>query len=182
MSTTEKLYEAAADYGKIRSIIAAIIVTIIGVIAISVGVYFIRSKDSYDKEVLGLVQESICNQITKKDSKGNRTIQYECNINVLYKVDNKEYTKSFIVTQSNQIAKNSNIELEYDSTNLEDVRIKQIKNKYIGSGSIVIATIVIVIAWLVVFFTQKSKTFSAVTGSLGFASDASTVARNIFRK
>ena len=182
MVSSETIYEAASEYGKIRSIIGAVIATVIGVIAISVGVYFIQAKDTYDSQIIGLVQESVCNQIINTDSKGNKTIQYDCNINVLYKVNNKEYTKSLVVRQSNQIAKNSNIDLEYVSANPEDIRVKQIKSKYIGSASVIIAIIVIAIAWLFVFFTQKSKTFSAATGAFGFASDASGVARNIFRK
>ena len=181
MVSSESIYEAASEYGKIRSILGAIVGTIAGVIAISIGIYFIQAKDNYDGLVIGIVQESICNQITLTDSKGNRTIQYDCNLTVSYKVNDKEYIKPFVIRKNTQIVKNSNLELEFVSSNPEDVRVKQIKSKYIGSASIIIATIVIVLAWLFVFFTQKSKTFSAATGAFGFASDASSVARNIFR-
>lgn len=182
MVSSETLYEAASEYGKIRSIFGAIIATIIGVIAISVGIYFIQTKELYDTEVLGLVQESTCNQIINTDSKGRRTTQYECTVTVNYKVNNNDYIKTLVVRQQNQIPKNSNLSLEYVSTNPDDVRVKQIKMKYIGSGSVSIAIIVIVIAWLMVYLTQKSKTFSAATGALGFASDTSSVVSNIFRK
>lgn len=179
--TSEKIYDAAAEYGKIRSIVVGVIGTIIGLIAISIGIYLIKQKDNHDSEVIGNVLESTCNKITRTDSKNNTITEFECSVEVLYKVNDKEYKKNLIVRKPNRVVKNSNLELEYVSSNPEDVRIKQIKSKYLGSGSIVVAVLVICILWLIVFFTQKSKTFSAATGALGFASDTSSVVKNIFR-
>jgi hypothetical protein len=181
-SVSDTVYNAASEYGKIRSIIGGVIATIIGVIAISVGVYLIQQKDNYDSSIIANVVDASCVAVTTYDSKNKPITQYDCNVSVSYKVNNKDYTKSLQIKQNNQIVKNSNLEIEYVSSNPEDIRVKQFKSKYLGSGSIVIAILVIGVAWLVVYFTQKSKTFSAATGALGFASDTSGVIKNIFRK
>jgi len=174
----EKIADVASKYGKIRAIFGAIVGTIFGLIFLGIGIFLITRKDNYDKETLGTVLKSECKQEIIDIRKN--TIQFNCNIEVTYTINDIVYTRSFFISQNKPININDNIELQYISSNPNNVRIKQFKSKYLGSGSISIAIIITIIVWISVWLTQKSKIYSTVTGSLGLASDISNVTKNIF--
>jgi hypothetical protein len=186
-SSTDKLIDIASEYGKIRAIIGAVIGSIIALIILSVGIFMVAKKDPYDTDINGTITKSTCTQKqikSKTSSSGIRsttTYILECILEVSYVVNNTTYTKTFVKTENNPQNVGSLIELQYISQNPNNVRLKEIKSKYLGFGSITSAVLLIVIVWMAVYFTQKSKYFSATTGSLSFASDASGIIKNFIK-
>jgi hypothetical protein len=180
--TGENVYEAASMYGQAKSIMAAFFGSVIGLILLGIGIYFVTKKDSFDKDVIGVLDEATCTSFTITRNGKNET-NYKCDLTISYTINSTKYTKQMVLDSSpNPYNKGNSIDLEYNSSNPNDFRLKEIKKSYLGSGSIVVAILIVVGVWLSFWLTRTNKTYAAATGALGFASDTSGVVNKIFRK
>jgi hypothetical protein len=176
-----KIYEGVAEYGKIRALIASLVVTFIGIIGIVIGLYLILKKESYDTTITGTVTKSVCKPAVIMTSKNKPTNVNNCDINVSYVVAGKTYEKSFVSQQSSTISVGSSMDIDYESVNPTNARIHEFNKKYIGFIIITTVTFILAISWVSYYFTRKSTAYAAATGSMGLGSDVLSIGRSITR-
>ena len=82
-----EVYSGMAEYGKIRSGISLVFVTIIALVFIIIGGYLAFRKETYTRKVSGKIEKSECTVVTRGDKKS-----YNCSLDIKYKVNDKEYT------------------------------------------------------------------------------------------
>lgn len=180
-SVGNKIYEGAAEYGKIRALISSLVVTFIAIIGIVIGLYLIFKKESYDATIAGTVTKSVCKPVVIRTSQNKPANANDCDINVSYVVSGKTYEKSFVSQQSSIISVGSSMDIDYESANPINARIHEFNKKYIGFIIITIVTFILVISWVSYYLTSKSTAYAAATGSVGLVSDVTSIGRNYNR-
>jgi hypothetical protein len=150
---------ALSTYGRINSILSSIFVGVIGIIFISIAIYFI-TKPKREGQADGKVV-----QIYKDKNNNN-------NIKVLFNVGKQVY---YFQTQSN-LGLNDKVDVVYNVKNPTDARLSTgMSNKTIGFIILVIAILAMGITFTITYFTMKSKKFAAVEGGLDVAEQVSRI-------
>ena len=128
------VYDGLGTIGIISNIIKLITTFIISIILISIGYILIKA---YDNKITttGRFSDISCNSTKTADNK----IQYFCTGYVVYKIDDKQYTRDYSAPYT--IHNNQPIVVYYNPSNVEDFIIS--KNRYyIGVGMIGISILV----------------------------------------
>jgi hypothetical protein len=162
-----------ATYGRLKSFIGAIVATIVGILLISSSSSSMSlnmfQPIKYDNETYGNVTSISCTMP-----------QNICNIGVDYKVNSKMYNHFYNIKNKQNLTTNSGVIIEYSSIDPLNSQIKgtnanidignsaignQFSRSFILSSSISSIIIVIILAWLMVYLTNKNKTFAAFQGA-----------------
>lgn len=147
------IVNATATYGRVSAIITVVFVVIFGIIGVIAGIYLIRKKNPYTKNVLGtIISESPSIQ------------PGQCTASVSYSLNGNSLKRNITVTQCNY-KPGDTIKLQVDPSNPLDVREAQISGKVLGTAIILIAIIVVVFAVGNAYLVTKNKTIAAVEGT-----------------
>lgn len=166
-----EVYSGMAEYGKIRSGISLVFVTIIALVFIIIGGYLAFRKETYTRKVIGKIEKSECTVVTRGDKKS-----YNCSLEIKYKVNDKEYTLNTISESSTQYVVGNNIDVYVNEENHSDASI-QSGYKKIGWIMIGIALVIWIGTALHFYFSLKYKGFAAFTGASDVASAFSGMRR-----
>lgn len=177
MSVEKNIYTGMATYGRVRSIIGFIVGFIIAIIIFIVGIFLIKSKDKYTKNTIATIKKAKCEKTVIIKNRKSRT-KYDCMLDIKYTINNKDYENTLNVTNDHPYSENGTIEIQYNETDPLQIRQKSIPLKYVGSGSLSSAILLIIVVSLSLYFTLKYKAFAAVSGTVDAVSDISYIVRN----
>lgn len=153
-------YSGAADFGKFSAIIGAIIGTLIALFIGGIGVYFIIEGHRRTKNTTGTITESDCQTKTDESKTCKITVEYTSG------QPSKMCTQKFTVQDESQFTKGKKVQVFFDpkepcdSGSLETYE----DSVFIGSILIVVAGILILINWVVVYLVFEYKFFAAAEG------------------
>jgi hypothetical protein len=153
------VYEGLGTLGKISNIIKLVSTIIISIILIIIGYILIKAYDNKIK-TSGRFSDISCNSTITADNK----IQHLCSGYVVYKIDNKQYTRYYSAPYT--IHNNQEIVVYYNQSNEEDFIISN-NRYYIGIGMIGISIFILLatIVWTILSF--KYKPLAAMSGIRG---------------
>ncbi len=148
------------EFGRAMAISRAIIGTIVGVFIIGFGIYLLDKKNIYTKKIVGMITDASCQRMIE-----DKKIEYDCTLTVKYVINAKTYTSVLSDTLDSPLKKGQSIELMYDPTDPNKVRIDtSFPRKYFGWGAIIFGILAIVGVWLTVWVTRKSKMAALLEG------------------
>lgn len=171
--TGEKIFNSAADLGRLKTSIGLIISIIVSVILIIVAIYI--GSQPQRPSVVAFIEEADCKTYVVPTNNRNydNSIKNICTLKVLYEVNSIKYS-NFLTTRSDiHYAPKQNIEIEYDVNNPNNIFVKNLDNATQSKILIGLAILITGIAFVVNHITQKNEVFAAAQG-------ASTVV-NVFR-
>lgn len=170
-SALQNVYTGASDFGKFTSVISAVFSTLIGLVFIAVGIYLIIEDNARQTQIQGDVQSVNCpspegdnDDITP--SKGRP--ENDCLVNIQYKVDKKNFNKNFAVSSNTSLKQGDKVTLFVDPSNPKDnIVLGSNNNSETIAGLVLISAgaFIILVGWLIVYFSYKYKFFSAVEGT-----------------
>lgn len=162
-------YSGAADFGKFSAVVGAIFATLIALFIGGIGVYFIIEGLRRSKNTTGTIEESDCQTKTDESKTCKITVDYTSG------QPSKMCKQKFTVQDESKFTKGKKVQVFFDpkdpcdSGSLETYEDSVI----IGSILIVVAGIILLISWVVVYLTFKYKFFAAAEG-VGTVLDAFT--------
>jgi len=176
-------YSISASYGKFMAIGSFIFTVILFIIAIIVVNYFFYNKeDLYGEKIIkGKIKDSTCNRyITNSgDNKNSSTVNYDCNMNISYNIDNIEYEKkNFVINSTTYYNKDSMIDLRYNKNNPNDITEKTLSYDSLGNIILLIFFIIMFLSGINLIVVLMFKPAAAASG---IASLGGTVASGISR-
>ena len=163
----QDIYDSASDFGVFMALIGLISAVFFGIIMIIIALYLIFNRGKHSSEINAEVINSKCDMY--KDSKNK--MYKECNTEIKYKVENKEYTNT-ISTQTIQ-ENGSKVNVVYDPSNPNDSLFKTGWRKRFSYILLAIAVFIIVAAGIRYYIVKNFKIAAAATG---FGEGASMVA------
>lgn len=150
----DTVYSGAAYLGQIRTLIGAVISTIIGVMLIIGGIYMYFHVDPKVSEINGHV--TYCQGITQPDGK----ILYKCTVN--YVINEVKYTVFYYPSINTQ---GESVQVEYNPLKPSEATVKYgLSPKNLAIYLIIGGLALIAIGWFVHWLAYKFKFFSAIEG------------------
>lgn len=152
ISTGERVLDVAADYGRIKTLIISIILSVIFIIVSFFIVPILYKEEEYPNSVEGKVTSKNCT-----NNSNNNNVNNNCNISVQYTVNNKEYNKNFYISNYDG---SSTITVWYKTENPESSTVNRMSKK--GYAIILLVVLLITLcSWMIWYFSKKSKAFAA---------------------
>jgi len=141
-SVFEPAYETVATIGLIYKFIGAVITTIVCILAIILGIYFMRFHSEKTGKTTGFVKEVSCSKASNKS---------ECNGTIEYTVGGTKYSKNYTFTTTNP--KNDfALTVYYDPLYPDNFNVETY-TYYVGVGLTFVASLVMLLSW--VFFAMS---------------------------
>jgi len=153
--------DESANLGKTTSSISLIISIILGSVSLIVAIYFgLQKQKPY---VRALIKSSNCE--TDISTVNNKKVTtYRCLLKLAYTINNIDYINDLSVNSSTIYNPNSNIDIEYDELNPNNINLKWYDNSTYSSILMVIAIIVIVFSYANYYLVNQSKTYASLHG------------------
>jgi hypothetical protein len=147
-------YSGLATFGKIRTLVSAIIITIICIGLIIYGFIHMSDKKKLTNATYARITSIQCNE------------KNMCNMEVSYTLDGHTYTNKF--SQQNPQITASQIRIMFDPANPahSEVELMSSNTEWVIIG---VSAVVICIAWLAFYLSVKYKLFAAIEGGVGIA-------------
>lgn len=172
MQTTEILNTASSVAAKYAQFQAGIFL-FIAIIIFCVTTYFSyninKSTDVYgNNKIIGIVKDSQCTSYyaTKKSN----IPTYNCNFNILYNIDNKDYIKKMNTNEYTNYTNNKVVNLRYNPNDKNDITTITINNSNSNLSKIIftigIIFLIAAIIWLIVL--MRNPKFAAGVGFYSF--------------
>ena len=159
----EEIYSDTASFGRIMAIVGAVIATIIGIGMIIGGIIALHHITSLTAQIQGEVINknfSPCSATAE-----NNIVKYNCILNVKYTVNGKDYTQTLTTTNSNlNYNTGDSILIYYDPKNPSNSGLTSDTTKTLGYILLIAAPFVILLPWVWVYITKKSKIAAAAGG------------------
>jgi hypothetical protein len=104
-----------------------------------IGVFIYQSSNDYKGRTMAKINKATCDSVVVRD--GSRTKRnYNCELNLSYKVKDKEYTQDLTSSSSKFYREGTDVEIDYNTLNPELIKIHEFgQNKLMGIGSITVA-------------------------------------------
>ena len=119
-----ELYSDSASPGVIESYIG-LIIAVVGIILVIVAIYLFSVNQSNLVDETAEVVSATC--IPQTDPHGN--ITYDCNLDITYIVNAKEYTGKIVANSSTSYQTGESVDITYDSQDPFHVTAKQSRDK-----------------------------------------------------
>lgn len=156
MGAGSEVYSGLATFGKIQSVIGLFFLFFVVIILIIIGSVLLASESKY-KNTNSTVTDASCVQISNK---------YECDINLNYFIDGKEYNAPIKLNNlSSEIQKNTYVEIEYKSDSPTTIRKPNNTLSWVGWGLIMASILLLIIGIVSTFLTFRYKPYAAITGA-----------------
>lgn len=145
----------SASFGRVEALYSAIGATIICIpFLVFAGYEYFGVARKYSATVQGTVTAAKCSPSQKK---------YNCALTVSYSVAGTKYSAQVSKSSSEAYQVGDSIELHYQPSDPKQVSTESASMIALLIGGITL--IVLALAWVAVFFTQRSKAFAAGTGA-----------------
>jgi len=164
-STGEKIFDSAADLGRLKTSIGLIISIVVSAILVIVAIYI--GSQPQRPSTTAFIEEADCKTYVVPTNNRNydNNIKNICTLKVLYEVNSIKYS-NFLTTRSDiHYAPKQNIEIEYDTNNPNNISIKNLDNATQSKILVGVAILITGIAFVVNHITQKNKVFAAAQGA-----------------
>jgi hypothetical protein len=164
-SIGEKIFDSAADLGRLKTSIGLIISIVVSVILIIIAIYI--GNQPQRPSTTAFIEEADCKTdvVPTNNRNYDSSIKNICTLKVLYEVNSIKYRK-YITTRSDiHYAPKENIEIEYDVNDVEKIYIKNLDNATQSKILVVVAILITGVAFVVNYITQKNKVFAAAQGA-----------------
>jgi hypothetical protein len=165
---SSKIYSGLATYGKVTSIMSTIIATLISIPFIALGIYFLRKHNNYTTVSQGVVENVNCTEIVTPSTNTVTkmpNIQYDCTMNVKYDIKKTSYNVQTHTTNSAKYQNGQKIDVYVDPTNPTHISLNPVNYKMMGLLFIGIPVLILIIAYVSLYFTLKYKSVAAVSGA-----------------
>ena len=163
-STGEKIFDSAADLGRLKTSIGLIISIVVSVILIIVAIY-IGNQPQRPSTTAFIVEADCKTNVSPGYNNNINVYKNNCTLTVLYEVNSIKYSKEIVALSDILYAPKQNIEIEYDPNNPKNIFIKNLDNATQSKILVVIAILISGIAFVVNYITQKNKVFAAAQGA-----------------
>jgi hypothetical protein len=168
MGAGSAVYSGLAVYGRVRTIVSAVIVSLFCIAFLIGGIIAIRRKTKYTGKTNGTITSASCSPAQNNN--------YNCNITFNYQVSGKSYTASSTEVGS-QKAVGETIQVEYVPSSPNLAREAEMSNEKAGLMMIGFSLLGLLIAWGLVYASMKYKPFAAVEGAGGVAAGIANLVR-----
>lgn len=162
-----QVYNDSAAAGQIFSTFGLIMAVIIGIAMIIGGIVLILRKSKYTSQTIATVlSTSTCIPIYNN----NNNTQYQCTLDFTYTVNSQPYNvKGYIITSSVNYTSVSNyrFQIYYDPSNPTNFSITSDNMKVLGIILLIIALIMIGIAFFWFWASRKNKFIASGVGASG---------------
>lgn len=156
----DQIYTGVATFGVIMSDIKAVVGSIVGIIMIIIGIFFMFKKSFRTNTLVGTIKTSNCSEIIE-----NNNINYNCDFSVEYNINGKIQSKPFTDTNSyKKYTVNDTITLWYDPNNNTNIGIMSDNLHSLGIGLIILGIIIIIFSILLAYLSNKYKPVAAAEG------------------
>ena len=156
----QDIYDSASDFGVFMALIGLISAVFFGVIMIIIALYLIFDRGTHSSEINAEVVNSKCDMY--KDSKNK--MHKECNTEIKYTVENKEYVNT-VVTQTIQ-ANGAKVNIVYNPSNPGDSLFKTGWRK-IGAYILLATALFIIVAASIRYYIVKNFKIAAAATGIG---------------
>ena len=171
MNIGEQFIDFSASLGKTQSSINLIIGSIIGLVFLCIGIYLLSINQDNLVDTTATITASDCRSSFDR----NNTVRYNCNLDVNYMVNDKNYTGKLSTADNIPHVNQSIINITYDKTNPQSITVQQPRSRLVGrlwrldsvtSGIILIVICIIIIGltWANNYFAQTSQAYAASQG------------------
>ena len=171
------VYDGVAEYGKITSLIGAIITTVIGLIVFVIGIYIASKKSVLTRTAVGrivAINNDKCTFIPGDyDRNTHKTGEssWDCAITVSFEAaDRRSYTHTETTRSTRVYNVGDSITVYYNPSRPSSASLSSDDRRLIGAMMSCSALIVVTLAWLYVWFTRVNKVAAAVSGASSIAS------------
>lgn len=187
MGLGDDIYSGSASFGRIMSIIKAVIGTLVGIAMIIGGIFLVRSRTKYSEsttaKILNTDTDKVdCVRTGDQTGNSNDNDMWNCsNIKLSWTVggknyDNKNSPMSYTGSTNLEGYKNgASVNIYYDPSNPRDITIQRLPTHIFGWILLGLGILILISGWLWVLITQKSNFAAATSGvatTAGLISDA----------
>lgn len=164
-----EIYSGAADFGRVWTLLGAIVGTIIGIATIILGIYIITKKSWLSS--VGTITaingdpKGTCTQSGQNNQNGQTQQVYSCNIDIIYTFEGKNYTQTVYYSGNFQHYVGEHVNIYINPNNFSNISLDKNIPKFIGWIIIVIALLVMGGAWFWFWASQKYKFIAAAEGA-----------------
>ena len=159
-------YNTTALYGRYRTFISTVFVTLISIILIIESINMYNEEQIYKDTVLATINSSLCKVNYVKND-----MSYDCNLSVTYKKGTGIYRSQITTINSVKYNMGGIINITYNKDNISDIKIPV--NKLTKYVFFIIGIFLIILSWSMMYFVIKNKTYASIQGSLGLVNDIS---------
>jgi uncharacterized membrane protein len=155
MSLSNELVDDAVSYQKFKTSITSVIGVIISIVLIIAGLYFKFKEKSPETDAK--VTRAQCNQ---QFIPNNQTIVYNCNLDLKYTINNKEYTNKLMIDNAKfNYTEGNTLKINYDSSNPNS--ISEYTDNNTMSYLLIVGGVVLIIALGAnYYFVHKYKSYA----------------------
>jgi hypothetical protein len=154
----EKVVNFFAFIGKMEAIFDIILGIFVGIIFLCIAIYLFISTDVYDNHTKGTVQNSLCKKMFSKKDK------WDCSFNILYNIDNTEYLKNNVNTNSRiRYIDGNSIDLRYNPNNKNEITTTTWTNKTLAYLFLILSLLSIIVPICWYYFIKNNKNLAAVS-------------------
>jgi len=157
-------YDTTALYGRFRTFISTVFVTLISIILIIQSINMYNEEQIYKDTVVATINSSLCKVNYVKNDRS-----YDCDLSVSYKKGSGVYQSQITTINSIKYNMGSTINITYNKDNITDIKIPV--NKLTKYVFFIIAVFLIILSWSNLYFVIKNKTYASIQGSLGLVND-----------
>lgn len=159
-----KLYSGLGEFSLIYAAISLFFGILISIIFIIIALVIIFKKKVYTQVANATVTKSTCSTVS-----GNDIFTYKCDIDIEYKVAEKDYVASLSKTSNVKYEVGSKIEIYHELNNPENASTSKDSN-VVGYVLIPIALLIIAIVIVNFILVRKYKGYAAISGGVTAAS------------
>jgi hypothetical protein len=138
-----EIYNETANLGKIYATIQIIIGIIIFIICFLCGMYNVFSPSSTANTTATITNVNSSLESTIKSSVGTEQLNYSCNLEITYVVNNITYRNNITLENSEKYVVNQTVDISYRIDNPNDIGKTQVDTKYVGSISMVMGSLLL---------------------------------------
>lgn len=166
----DQLYSGAAEVGKIRTTISLVVAVIIGVIFLIIGISLLFKKNVHTFTVSALIDSANCSQMTRVTNNTTSTT-YNCDLKISYMYKGTRYPSEPTFFSLNaplsdrQYVKGNSIDVYIDPNDPQNFSLESLQSdRFIGWICIGFAVLIVGMAYLMRWLSQRYKFFAAAQG------------------
>jgi hypothetical protein len=160
------LYDGASGVGVFKAELMMVVAIIVAALLVVMGLIMImyNDDDKYLRIKGQVVQPNCVLSGMTKDTTGNPTNNYKCNMSVKYIVNGKEYNKTIFVSGSANYIPNEPVDLVVLRSDFNNVQIAQMNMGTAGTLMISGAFAIVAAAYINYYLTHNYKVYAATQG------------------
>lgn len=158
-SVVSDVYEGSAALGRLQSTIGLYIGITVAVILVICASYNFTQKESFLPVVAVIKQNSQCLPVTV-----DKTVMYDCVLNVEYVVANTKYNGVVTLRSDKRFLEKQNLEILYNPKNPNEIKYETLSPQSAAVFSLISASVTVCIVGFIYYITHTYKIAAAASG------------------